>query len=203
MVVPLVLACAAGCLPLFYAYPTFSYVPELGLDSDHKDIAAFRVSITDDSTLPGRYRLAQLPIAGNGRVWGQGQSGINTGFGDKQVSHTLQVRLYRRGYRLIDIHAWQGESIQWTEADGSRARERAIDGLLTPTEAGLHAARKNDPLGHLEPGSVSPQHRQALLFAAGEYEYLASRMDALGEDPGGACDRCLAKAKAVRELADR
>lgn len=180
----------------------------MNVGQDNKHIHVFRLDVTEDSTRQGQYELRMLPMTRKGYVSGQEKTSIDHGFywncfGNtyaKKVRHTIRVRMYQRGYELIDIRSWQSnQPIQWKEIFGNRAQERAIDALLAPIESSSRPEQEGERFAHLKPGSVSPRHRDALLFAAAEYENLATTMEAVGEEEG-ACARCRAKAKDLRKL---
>jgi hypothetical protein len=221
MCVPLALCCAAaGCVPIFYAYPSVSYVPALNLGPGHDNIFAFRVDVADDESSldlakPGHYRFRQVRIAPHGSIMGQGKLALDSGFYwnliavtyAQRTNHTIRVRLYRAGFDLLEIQPWQSEAgLEWTEVRALAAQEKIVDKLLRPTGAGAWTqAHKDDNWGfsQIEPGSVSPEHRPVLLFAASEYERLASDMALEADELAEACTRCHAKAKFLRELADK
>jgi hypothetical protein len=212
IVVPLLFISLAGCIPVFYAYPTVSYVPGLSFGRDHDNVFAFRVDVTDDTPGPGRYEMRNLPISRSGYVGGQGKTSVDGGFDwdliagafTHQTSHTLRVRLYRPGFELIEIRSWQGtQGIQWKDAKGVVAWEKTLDRLLAPSEAAPLTQAAENQFAHLEPGSASSQHQETLRFVAAEYERLATKLDLDDAEAEQACERCRAKAKCLRELADR
>jgi hypothetical protein len=112
---------------------------------------------------------------------------------DKHTSHKVLVRAYRAGFRTVEIKSWQTSGkVLWEEATGLDAQEQAVDALVStmgtdaqawgvdhPREAlfsGERPAREHFLLPccfrSLAPGSAGSGHREALLFAAGEYERL-------------------------------
>lgn len=211
MLVPAFLASAAGCIPLFYAYPSVSYVPGLSLGRAHDKVHVFRVDITDDSSdgdagKPGQYALRELPLPNSGFIAPQGKLAIDSGFYwnliaisyTSHTEHTMRLRLYREGYDLIEIHPWQGASMLWHETADLAAQEKAVDQLLAPTEHSVWPHRDDENgLGQLEPGSYSQAHHNALVFAIHEYQRIAEEADIDGHA------RCMAKAKKLRDLAGR
>lgn len=211
IVLPLLLL-TAGCIPLFYAYPSISYVPGINCGPDHKGAVVFRVDATEETPGPGHYQLHNIPMTQRGMVSGQARTSFDEGYYwnciskvyASETSHTLHLRVYRPGYELIDIHAWQnGAGIQWKEARKPKDSEHAIDQLLANV-AGEDVNGKEGPqFAHLEPGSVSETHHEALLFAAGEYDRLAEKMEEFQQGTPRAIARCRAKAQALRDLADR
>lgn len=219
ILLPLLVSGVAGCVPLFYAYPSISYVPTLNIGPSHDNIYVFRIDVADDASCvdfadPSHYRLRQVHVTPAGKVLGQSKVAIDSGFYWNGIvltytghtSHTLRLRLYRAGYDAIDIRSWQGEmSLAWKDAADLESQEKAVDALLAPTQSNFTGTLKHKEQGwsfeHLDPGSVSREHRHALLFGAGEYERLAAGMAVTG-DLETACDRCRAKASFLRNLAD-
>jgi len=214
--VPVLLGCAAGCVPLVYAYPSVSLVPALNLGPAHDNIYAFRVDIADDDSSshfakPGHYRFRQVHIAPHGSVVAQGKVGMDSGFYwnlfvtcfAQKTDHTIRLRLYRPGFNLIEIQSWQGDaSLEWQAVPGPAGQEQVVDALLRPTGKGTWPGRDQVwGFGQLDPGSASSEHRHALLFAAAEYQRLAEDMEIDAADGAEACNRCHAKAKFLRELA--
>jgi hypothetical protein len=209
----------AGCIPfipVYYAYPTVVSVPKAYVGEGHKDVRAFRVVIKDDlSTVdlakPGSYQLSELRITKDGQVPGQVGVQFDTGFiwncvaltYESHTNRTARVRLYRPGFDLVELVSGDppGE-VKWEEVKDLLQEEKAIDALLSPTEQStwnrLHEATQEEPwcFAQLDPGSVSPAHRKALLFAAAEYERLAK-----GLVLSGAGARCVAKAKWLQDHA--
>jgi hypothetical protein len=212
ILMPLLLVAQTGCVPLFYAYPSFSYVPTLNIGKPHDNTFVFRVDITDDTGEAPHYRLRALRITQAGHITGQVKAAIDDGcywnciaFSYiRHVSHTLCLRLYRPGYDLFEVHAWQTDQPpEWQKAPTVAAREKAVDDLLGLARGGDPLAGGDKQFGHLDPGSVSAEHREALVFAAKEYDRVAAAMDISGDDNGDGSARCRAKAKALRELAGR
>jgi len=218
--VPLALCCAAGCVPIFYAYPSFSYVPALNLGPAHDNIFVFRVDVTDDESTPdlakpGHYRFRQVHIAPHGTIVGQGKVAVDSGFYwnliavtyAEKTDHTMRLRLYRPGFDLLEIRPYQNEApMEWTAVSGLAAQEKVVDKLVQPTSKGTWTQTHKDDkwgLAQVDPGSESPEHHNALLFIASEYERLATDMALEADDLAEACTRCHAKAKFLRELADK
>jgi hypothetical protein len=115
----------------------------------------------------------------------------------------------------------------WTKAEGLAEQEKAVDGLLSTWErdnTGQLSARvssanaggerdKQQPEAPVPPrdapvfrflasGKASEAHRQALRFAAGEYERLLGLCPP-GPPAAGRRQRLADKAKALRDLAAR
>jgi hypothetical protein len=218
--VPLALCCAAGCVPIFYAYPSVSYVPALNLGPGHDNIFVFRVDVADDESTPGlakpgHYRFRQVHVAPHGTIMGQGKLAIDSGFYwnliavtyAEKTDHSIRLRLYRPGFDVLEIQAWQNEmSMEWTAVSDLRAQEKVIDKLLRPTGNGAWTQAHKDKdwgLDQVDPGSVTPEQRSVLVFVAGEYERLAADMALEANELAEACNRCHAKAKFLHELAAR
>ena len=125
------------------------------------------------------------------------------------------VRLYRPGYQIVEVGA-QSEPDQppaWKPANGAEEQEKAIDALLAASgpyrkEIERHPRlwSKEDPdhpdldrtWAHLAGGSSGKEQREALRYAAGEYERLGKLVTA--EE---ARSRLAAKAAWLRKLAER
>lgn len=200
-----------GCIPLFYAYPSLSFIPPADLGPNHDHIYAFRVDIADDESgpefaKPSHYTFLPLHIKPEGDVPLQLKAAVDSGFFlkgplryTKQTRHTVRLRLYRAGYETVEIKSWQfGHPIEWKAIADPEAREKAIDALIAPTGPSVYASLAHAPFSHLEPGSVSREHRQALLFAANEYDCLSR---AITLEPSRR-EPLEAKARKLRELAD-
>jgi hypothetical protein len=153
------------------------------------------------------------------------------GVGDfKEREHsdfTLAVRLYRPGFQTMEVKAWdKSPPLQWSEARDLLAQEKAIDDLLmdpaTPkweyiASKGMEPAQppvgqsrftwweqkdqKSPPLG-LQPGAVSPSQRQALVFAANEYQRLAASPNGMSPTNQAVRERLQKKAIWLRKYAE-
>jgi hypothetical protein len=195
-----------------------SLVPALNLGPSHQDIYAFRVDIADDESSshfakPGHYRFRQIHITPHGSITAQGKMAMDSGFYwnllftcfAQKTDHTVQLRLYRPGYNLIEIQSWQAQAdMEWQAVAGPAAQEKILDALLRPTGKSSWQGRDQAwGFGQLDPGSVSGEHRHALLFAAAEYDRLADDIEIDTGDGAEACSRCHAKATFLRQLADK
>jgi hypothetical protein len=210
----------AGCVPLFYAYPAVSFVPAVNVGKTHEKTYAFRVDIADHRSgkegKTGHYVLRQLHVAKSGFVAGQANLALDSGYYwncfvkcfSEQTNHTIRLRFYRPGYHLVEVQSWQTDGgLVWHEAPTPEARERTLDRLLGPADRSAQAHREaSEPeqtwgFDRLAAGSASPEHRCALLFAAAEYERLSATASL--EDKVNLSHRCSAKAKWLRDRADR
>ncbi len=190
----------AGCMPLGYVYPSISYVRPASVGAARDQVRAFRVDVTDDDnslSIPegDRYVLTSLKLKEDGSFDPQLKVSANYGWfldgpglmqGNTRT-HTVLVRLYRPGYHTLELAAWRGdEPLHWTQAPTPQEQEQAVDDLVTtwrtsPTRLQCQYAvqscetpRDSIILRYLAPGSISGEHREALCFAAGEYERLAN-----------------------------
>jgi hypothetical protein len=215
---------AAGCMPLGYVYPKVSYIPPGTVGPVRDEVHAFRVDITNDDNSIGmtekdRYVLSPLPLHEDGSFEPQTKVSVDYGwllygfmdFFDASTHHTLLVRLYRPGYHTLEIESWQTKGrMHWVEARTLEEQEQAIDDLVstwktTPERIQIKAASNgfvppHDPIvfHYFAPASASEEHRQALCFAASEYEHLLGT--AKDKDPDLQA-RLQAKAKALLEMA--
>jgi hypothetical protein len=212
----------AGCMPFGYAYPTVSYVRAVGVGVPTDEVHAFRVDVADDdnsvdSPEKDEYVLHPLPLHEDGRFDPQVKLAVDYGWMvtgttlvyDGSTSHTLLVRLYRRGYHTIEIESWQkGDNLKWYPANTIEQREKAIDDLVStwktsPIRVQNRLSRSEflpprDPIvfRYLAPGTTLDEHQRSLQFAASEYEQLLTEAvdDALRS-------RLAAKSKELRQIA--
>jgi hypothetical protein len=227
---PLLTGCVLGyAYPTIARVPAVSVVQEAQAGEIHAfrvDVADDQNCI--DFPEQDCYVLRTVPLSPEGDVPPQTKVGLDYGWILNCVAlvysghthHTVLVRLYRPGWQTVEIKAWdQVGPITWKESIDLPARERAVDDLLstwnTDALSQLPArtsgskppppqARPWDPkvFRNLAPGSASAWHRQALLFAAAEYDRLAAAAtaDKAGQEQR---QRVADKAKRLRELAAR
>jgi hypothetical protein len=117
------------------------------------------------------------------------------------TSHSVAMKLYRPGYELVEIDSWEfpGE-IVWRKAPDLAGQEQALNRLFLLADNDGETTWPR-VVRKLVPGSVSPEHRRALLFGASEYERLAS-----GAAPGteeAVRRRLQSKAKKLHQLAGK
>jgi hypothetical protein len=158
-----------GCL-VPYAYPTLDCTQHVKLDCPPGEVHAFRVDVTGtvaDLQRDGVACLTEIPVTQTEEVPAQLKPAVTYGyyvFGvavnfPVETNHSVVLRLYRPGYQLVEIQSWETvDAIAWKPAADWVARREAIEALVR--SAG--------------PGSLSPANRAALLFAASEYERLAT-----------------------------
>jgi hypothetical protein len=151
-----------------------------------------------------RYVFREIPLSDTARVPLQAKLDVDRGwvfFGPltyyAHTRHAVVVRLYRPGYHTIEVaRSEDARYARWVEAKGDREREKAVDDLLstwkTDTSGQVEHYCKCKPgegtprppedaalFRCVAPGSVGDAHRRVLLFAADEYERLAT-----GDGPG-------------------
>ena len=221
----------AGCIPfipVYYAYPTAAFIPAVPAAASPAEVRAFRVDVADEQNCidfpeHDRYVLTPVSLSRAGSVPPQMLVALDYGWVwncialifDGHTHHTVMVRLYRPGFRTVEIQAGQKEGrADWEKTADAAAQEKAVDDLLStwgtndPGRQWADDHNRDLPptdwkvFASLAPGSSSSGHRRTLLFAASEYERLAA---GLGDDEPAQRQRArLAdKAKALRELAGK
>ncbi|MBI2808124.1 MAG: hypothetical protein HYX68_24325 [Planctomycetes bacterium] len=177
------------------------------------------------------YTLTKLPVDYRGVIPSQLEIGQVTGVLDplgialnvahERSEYSMSVRFYRPGYQMIEVKSWdKSRQLQWLPAADLSAQERAIDDLLTDPEAPVLPMQKSQtvipqraswwelkdqktpPLG-LQPGAHSPSQRAALMFAAGEYERLATSPGANAPAAQTSKERLQQKAIWLRRFAEQ
>jgi hypothetical protein len=216
---------ASGCfVPIGAAWPSVSVTPPLQTNAAADQVRAFRVDAVDaNATLefhePSVYTFRELPVAAGGWVVPQGKAACDYGWYWNCIAldfwkvkrHTVLVRLYRPGCQTVEVAAWAlPKGVQWNGVADLAGQEKAVDDLVslgTPDFWGDILKEENDKhsslvFRRLGNGSDSPEHREALLFAASEYERLAKTA------PDDAASRPLRermekKAAWLRDLAEK
>jgi hypothetical protein len=182
-------SCATPALVL----PKPDSIPEQIVPNPDGTVRAFRIDIEEMNRLEpkARYTLSPIPLDERGAIPMQ-MPITYLGLG-RYSENSLIVRVYRPGFLTIEIKPGDDpRRPPWIRADRFE-QEMAIDVLLgVERTAGkakwweLKAVAPHSELAGswpdasrtlgdygLEPGSVSPMHREVLLFAASEYERLA------------------------------
>ncbi len=215
----------SGCLTAV-AWPSVAVTPVLQVNAAADQVRAFRVekdaSVRQSMSLDWKneYRLSEASVSSGGWVWPEGRVACDSfwivGIHMTAEHHSVAIRLYRPGCRTVEVTAWDlPESVKWTGVADLADQEKAVDDLVSiPAPSPRSHMRQRDPdepsqdpapddsLPFLAPGSISPEHRKALLFAASEYERVAkgAKDDAASQ---AIRDRMLKKAEWLRERAEK
>jgi hypothetical protein len=213
-----------GCM-LPYAYPHVERLPSVHVATAPAEVHAFHVAArgksADFSADTEEYSLCRVPLSADGRVPAQTSLDVNYGVYVIGVAlnypihytHFTRVRLYRPGYALVEVKPGTDPGkVEWKPAADLAAREKAVDDLLSePFDMGLAgrmpmldkpgASAEVWSISRLSPGSASPAEREALVFAAGEYERLVL-LPGSGLD-GETKERLMRKAQQLRQQAAR
>ena len=193
LLAPLLLA--AGCL-IPYATPKMSYLPEVDPSSKSADCRVFRFDSVVHEMKMGvypEYTLTELIPGTDGKIPSQtsvlldhknlviGPAYISENYDVCVISRT-RLRLYRPGYRLVELGSLDsGARIQWQPATWSD-QEQAIDALLSGPPAVVQSTSESftsnpkpkppfEQLPKVTRGSA--EETRPLLFAAVEYERVA------------------------------
>jgi hypothetical protein len=217
------LASLAGCfIPIPYGYPHVSYIPPAKVGGPPDEVHAFRVDINADHSCVDfcqgdRYTFRQVAVLPGGRTPAQTRVSCDYGFWwncvalsyHKHLSHTARLRCYRPGYQTVELQPWgPGHEVVGKRAGDLAAQEQAVDDLVTTPGLGLCADivmrqwREHWRVNQLSPGSSSAGHREALLFAAAEYDRLGLLAPA-GDGDDEARVRLADKARHLRDLAEK
>ena len=221
------LTASAGCIPFvpcYYVCPSVSCVPGVEVDAPADEVHVFRVDVADDDSCvefmrPSRYRLTPMRVWPGGRTCPQVQAALDRGWVwnclalsyGQRWDHTVRVRLYRRGYELLELCSWEWpRDIDWKRADYPASAELAIDSLLAPSGQQLQPINSGaghwlsvrgceEPreFWHLKPSGLASQHRQSLEFAIAEYDHLATACQTTDQT---VAQRCAQKAERLRVL---
>ena len=220
LICPFIMGCLAG-----YAYPTVGYISAVRVESPPDEIHAYRVDVTDkqncfDCDEPDRYVFSPIRLNALGRVPSQTQVGLDYGWVFYQgvfsyfghTHRTVLVRLYRPGWRTVEINSWEKTSpVVWKKAQNLTIQEQAVDDLISTWKTDFlcfedpsdreNPLRDQNGFRGLAPGAASASHRQALLFAASEYDRLALLLvgDNSGQDQR---KRLLDKSQWLRKIAE-
>jgi hypothetical protein len=186
-----------GCLG--YVYPTIAYTPELPIDNHDGNAHVYRVDVDRTERTPSastQYTLSKIPLDRGGVVPSQLEiapaAGLwnPLGIGDvkehERSTYTILIRFYKPGCQTMEVASWdKSKALQWLPASDLLAQEKAVDDLLADPAAQpvnfkawpntwWDLKDHKDPQLGLQPGAASVMQRQALLFAASEYQRLAN-----------------------------
>jgi hypothetical protein len=123
------------------------------------------------------------------------------------TTHSVAVRLYRRGFETAELRPGQDGPDDWTRATSLAAQEKAVDDLLgvSPLECTSPLKPVKGIGAHsppaLELGTKSTGQKKALLFAASEYEWLAHQLSESDGDEQAIRTRLFNKARRLQDLA--
>jgi hypothetical protein len=213
-----------GCL--YYAYPTVTHTPELTVENKDGSVHAFRIDIDRKERTPlppiTQYALIKIPLDSRGLIPSQlevapatgvyNPLGVVDGQPHERNQYTIFVRAYRPGWRTIEVRAWEkSRELNWLPAPDIAAQEKAVDDLLAVPTPPDQAARgtwwevkdEKVPGFGLQPGSAAVGQRQALLFAASEYQRLAAAPASSSPRMQPTRDRLARKVNWLRRYADQ
>jgi hypothetical protein len=210
----------SGCL-IPYAYPHLSYVADVQDLDPPEDVRAFRIDVSGSIVDVGEndeFTLTPLTLSKKGRVPSQTDLTLDYGLYVVGVAlnypmhhgHSTLVRLYRPGYKLVELRAWEKPPmVRFEQATSFQDQENTIDNLLSPPSIEAPQAEfgygryENSSFcrGQVKPGSTSRKHREALLFAVSEYERLASSTASDQNVGKEVSARLLRKAQELRDQA--
>jgi hypothetical protein len=186
-----------------------------------EDVHVFRVDVNTKWGLPAlydeeSYSLRRILLIA-GTVPPQVKAGVDTGIIMIGVAlnyhfhyhNGCHVRIYRPGFELVEFKSWQfGKPLEWKAARTLVEQEKAIDQLMAkagtphnPAIPGEEQKQATEIPASLRPGSFSEQHKAALLFAASEYERLATLDDPSRTEAD--TQRLLDKAQQLQALANQ
>jgi hypothetical protein len=207
--------------------PEVNYVGPIALGAVGAEVHAFRVDVTEKTVVNvdqdfkaagggvSYFELTPMQPSARGTTslqwdvsWAHGWRSIGLwDYWPTLTTHSLAVRLYRRGFETVEMRPGQDGPSDWTQASNLDSREKAVDDLLgvsplkstSPLKAVTGTGAHSPPA--LELGTKSAGQRTALLFAAGEYEWLAQQLSGPNEEEQAMRSRLLAKAKRLKALA--
>ena len=195
---------SAGCF-LPWAVPAYSRCPGVVTQADDEIVAVFvRAAQEHHGTAPipdELHTLRRVAVTG-GEVPSQSQLYLARGHllcigtsADWVASRKYCLtKLYRRGYQTVVIEPGPGPAqVKWEAANTPTDREHAVHDLIYRVRT--HDRLSDEPT--LSAGSADLRHREVLLFAAGEYEWVAE----LYPPDSEARARCLREAQRLRSRA--
>jgi hypothetical protein len=180
-----------------YFVPEVNYMPGMDAKCKRDEVHVFRVDLTQEASIregpaavAGKIteteRLTRITTSAGGATWPQFGVSFATGwryfgvinFTASSVEHGVSLRFYRPGYETIAVKSGDDvRELRWTPATDLSAQVKAVDDLLHGP-SGLTGSRRVAVEQVLESGAKSASQREALLFAAGEYERLARELAA-------------------------
>ena len=225
--VSLVCLALPACMQVPLCIPEVSYVVPVDLGTAGAEVHAFRVDVTEKTVVNidqnfksagggvSYYELTPMPLSARGTTslqwdvsWAYGWRSIGLwNYWPTFTTHSVAVRLYRRGFETAELRPGQDGPDDWTKATDLVAQEKAVDDLLgvspldstSPLKPVRGTGSHSPPA--LELGTKSAGHRQALLIAAGEYEWLAHQLTEPDAEEQASRTRLLDKARRLQDLA--
>lgn len=163
----------SGC---FLAIPSVARCPGAPVPNSDEVVAVVaRATRVQHGTAPvpeESHTLRRVELSG-GEVGSQVQPFVARGMwlGSWHSTYVL-TKLYRRGYKTVVLDGHDDTAkVTWQTAETPDDRETAVRELLYHARPGY--ARVPKPT--LPPGSSDPRHRDVLLFAVREFEWVASQ----------------------------
>jgi hypothetical protein len=224
--VSLVCLALPACMEVPLCIPELSYVTPVDLGPTAAEVRAYRVDVTEKTVVNidkdyktagggvAYYELSPMRLSGSTTSL---QYDVSCAYGWRFIgywdhwptltTHSVAVRFYRRGYETVELRPGQGVPADWNKVTGLLAYEKAVDDLLgvsplkctSPLKPVVGTGTHSPPA--LELGTVSTGHREALLFAAAEYEWLAHQVPDPDAEEQAICNRLLEKGRRLRDLA--
>ncbi len=213
-----------GCLQVPVWAPEMSVVPAVRPGCTSAEVYAFRVDVTDRQEIKeGRaatpcrpenfedFELSRVALSSSGTTPQQVAMTCASGwrtvgfwnYFNTLTTHSVAIRLYRPGFETIELKPSDAaRTLKWEEAAGLAAQEKAVDDLLGLSPLDMGGPPSEVQQRRLEPGTKSVAHREALRFAAKEYERLARTESPDDADAQEIAPRLFAKARRVQALAD-
>jgi hypothetical protein len=216
-----------ACMQVPFCAPELSYVAPVALGTAGTEVHAFRVDVTEKTVVNidekfksagggvSYYELTPMPLSTRGTTslqwdvsWAYGWRSIGLwNYWPTLTTHSVAVRLYRRGFDTAELRPGKDGPDDWTKVTDLAAQEKAVDDLLgvSPLETTSPLKPVRGTGSHsppaLELGTKSAGQRQALLFAANEYEWLAHELTNPDPEEQVIRTRLLEKARRLQDLA--
>jgi hypothetical protein len=216
-----------ACMEVPVCIPELSYVAPVDLGKAATEVHAFRVDVREKTVVNiddnvksagggvSYYEFTPVSLSGRGTVslqwdvsWAYGWRCFGIwNYWPSLTTHSVAVRLYRRGYQTVELRPSEELLDDWTRAADLEAEEKAVDDLLgvSPLESTSPSKPVKGIGAHsppaLEFGTTSAGHRKTLLFAASEYEWLAHQLSDADAEDQAMRNRLLEKERRLKDLA--
>jgi hypothetical protein len=213
-----------GCLHVPYCLPEINHVAPIEVQCPAEEVAAFRVDTRSANSMvmgicfggPRGFEttdhqvLTRIAASTQGTTTHQWGLGVEHGwrvvgigawnYTSAFTSHDVAVRLYRRGHATIELKPGQSpRELKWIEAATLAEQEKAVDDLLGNAPSKSEALEFR-PKHSLELAATTAAEKDALRFAAGEYEWLANHVSSWDAEPEKMRQRLHGKAQRLRAL---